>query len=86
VSGLVKRRGIGSLYYYYGRAFLTVPEWQVTGRQLLRTAYRYWFFFWFRQLAVTAYHWISPDNAILSRRSKVAALESAKQNNDRSPE
>jgi glycosyltransferase involved in cell wall biosynthesis len=86
VSTLVKRRGIGSLYYYYGRAFLTVPVWKTAGRELLRTAYRYWFFLWFRQLAVTAYHWASPDNASLSRRSRAAALESPKKNDDRSPE
>ena len=86
VGTLVKKRGIGSLYYYYGRAFLTVPAWKAAGRQLLRTAYRYWFFLWFRQLAVTAYHWVSPDNVSWLRRSRAAALESRKKNDDRPPE
>jgi glycosyltransferase involved in cell wall biosynthesis len=36
------RRGLGGLYYYYGRAFLTIPEWRDAGADLLRTAYRYW--------------------------------------------
>jgi glycosyltransferase involved in cell wall biosynthesis len=80
VGTLVKRRGIGSLYYYYGRAFLTVPAWKEAGRQLLRTAYRYWFLLWFRQLAVTVYRWVSPDNASWLRRSRAAALEPRKKN------
>jgi hypothetical protein len=86
VSTLVKRRGIGSLYYYYGRAFLTVPAWETAGRQLLRTAYRHWFPLWFRQLAVTAYRRVSPDNASLHRRPREAAPEAHKNNDDRSPE
>jgi len=86
VATLVKRRGIGSLYYYYGRAFLTVPAWKEAGRRLLHTAYRYWFFLWFRQLAVTAYHWVSPDNVSLPPRSGAAAPESRKKNEDRPSE
>lgn len=42
IGSLTMRRGLGGLYYYYGRAFLTIPEWKDTGIDLLRTAYRYW--------------------------------------------
>ncbi len=83
VGALVKRRGIGSLYYYYGRAFLTVPAWKTAGRELLRTAYRYWFFLWFRQLAVTAYNWASPDIVSLFRRSGAAVVEPSQKTDDR---
>lgn len=39
---LTLRRGLGELYYYYGRAFLTIPTWKHRGSILLRTAYGYW--------------------------------------------
>lgn len=60
---LTMRRGIGRLYYYYCRAFLTVPEWQKAGRELLARSYGYWFPLWFRQLAVVAYRTIRPRPA-----------------------
>lgn len=59
ISKLVKSRGIGSLYYYYGRAFLTVPAWTAQGNQLLRIACQYWFPLRLRHLAVTVYKWCS---------------------------
>ncbi|MFS8137094.1 MAG: glycosyltransferase family 2 protein [Thermomonas sp.] len=52
MGALTLRRGIGRLYYYYGRAFLTVPEWTLTARKMLRTAYGYWFPLRLRQWAV----------------------------------
>lgn len=45
MGGLTLRRGLGGLYYYYGRAFLTIPAWRNSGVALLRTAYRYWFLY-----------------------------------------
>lgn len=60
IGALTLRRGIGGLYYYYGRAFLTVPEWQDMGRALLAKSYGYWFPLWFRQLAVEAYRTLRP--------------------------
>lgn len=37
-----RNRGIGNLYYYYARAFLTVPEWNNLGRGLLTLSYQFW--------------------------------------------
>lgn len=36
------RRGLAGLYFYYSRAFLTVPGWQNQGISLLYAAYRFW--------------------------------------------
>lgn len=63
MGSLTLRRGIGRLYYYYGRAFLTVPEWGGMGRALLAKSYGYWFPLWFRQLAVVAYRTLRPRAA-----------------------
>jgi len=42
MGNLTLRRGLGGLYYYYGRAFLTIPEWKDAGLSLMSNAYRYW--------------------------------------------
>lgn len=36
------RHGLGGLYFYYGRAFLTVPKWRSQGVYLLQKACVYW--------------------------------------------
>lgn len=59
ISKWVKSRGIGGLYYYYGRAFLTVPAWIAQGNQLIHIACQYWFLLRLRHLAVTVYKWCS---------------------------
>ncbi|NJD24010.1 MAG: glycosyltransferase family 2 protein [Betaproteobacteria bacterium] len=41
----VLRSGLGALYYYYARAFQTVPAWKHRSNRLLRTSCRYWPFF-----------------------------------------
>lgn len=64
MGALTLRRGIGRLYYYYGRAFMTVPEWRTMGRGLLATSYGYWFPLWFRQLAVMVFHNLRPLSAL----------------------
>lgn len=38
----VLRCGLGGLYYYYARAFLTIPAWKDSGVSLLRESFRYW--------------------------------------------
>src|SRR5690606_30010441 len=38
---IVRRRGIGRLYYYYAEAFLSVA-WRDHGRASFRLAYEYW--------------------------------------------
>lgn len=42
IGRLTLRCGLGGLYYYYGRAFLTIPKWENAGLGLLRNAFRYW--------------------------------------------
>lgn len=36
------RNGLGRLYLYYGRAFMTVPGWGAFGRRMLAIAFGYW--------------------------------------------
>lgn len=36
------RKGLGGLYLYYGRAFMTVPGWEDMGRKMLSVAFAYW--------------------------------------------
>lgn len=42
IGSMRLRRGLGGLYYYYGRAFLTIPQWKNSGSTLLKIAFRYW--------------------------------------------
>lgn len=51
---VVRHRGLGGLYYYYGNALLTVPQWTEEGRTLLRLAFRYWPFLYLRHLGCRA--------------------------------
>ena len=36
------RRRIGALYFFYGKAFMSVAGWEVYGRKMLMTGLRYW--------------------------------------------
>lgn len=42
VGSLTLRIGLGGLYSYYGRAFLTIPNWKDRGLSLLRQSNSYW--------------------------------------------
>lgn len=42
VSMLVRRKGLASIYMYYGQALQSVPLWRKKGRSLLFTSFRYW--------------------------------------------
>jgi hypothetical protein len=42
MGSLTLRIGLGGLYYYYGRAFLTIPNWEDRGLSLLRMSNSYW--------------------------------------------
>lgn len=41
-GSLTLRIGLGGLYYYYGRAFLTIPKWKDRASILLHKSYKYW--------------------------------------------
>ncbi|MFC6283196.1 MULTISPECIES: glycosyltransferase family 2 protein [Polaromonas] len=56
VSMLTRKRGIGHLYDYYGRAFLTVPEWKDAGWRLIKTAYQYWPLLWAHQILIAVHY------------------------------
>jgi glycosyltransferase involved in cell wall biosynthesis len=60
IGFLTIRRGLGHLYDYYGRAFLTVPEWQPEGWHLIRVAYRFWPLLWFHQILLAVYYRLKP--------------------------
>lgn len=42
MGNLTLRIGLGGLYYYYGRALLTIPNWKDRGLSLLRMSNSYW--------------------------------------------
>lgn len=58
VSLLTRHRGIGHLYYYYARAFLTVPGWRKSGLELLKISYCHWLPLKPYHLVLSAYQFI----------------------------
>lgn len=42
LPGISLRRRIAALYFFYGKAFMSVPRWGEHGKRMLKTGLRYW--------------------------------------------
>jgi glycosyltransferase involved in cell wall biosynthesis len=62
LPGLSVRRRLGALYFYYGKAFMSVPGWRLHGRRMLVTAVRYWPLYSPMMLTIIARYAILPPS------------------------